>query len=87
MSGSKASVIEKINRMPDEMNEFELIERLYMLSRLNIADSAVKQKERSRMRMSVSILGKRGRCMRTDEKKEVHSRETITRKRYLVSHE
>ena len=34
MSGSKASVIEKINRMPDEMNEFELIERLYMLSRL-----------------------------------------------------
>jgi len=51
MSGSKASVIEKINRMP------------------------------------VSILGKRGRCMRTDEKKKVHSRETITRKRYLVSHE
>ena len=34
MSGSKASVIEKINRMPDEMTEFELIERLYMLSRL-----------------------------------------------------
>ena len=34
MSGSKASVIEKINRMPDELNEFELIERLYMLSRL-----------------------------------------------------
>ena len=30
MSGSKASVIEKINRMPDEMNEFELIERLPM---------------------------------------------------------
>lgn len=34
MSGSKASVIEKINRMPDEMDEFELVERLYMLSRL-----------------------------------------------------
>ena len=70
MSGSKASVIEKINRMPDEMNEFELIERLYMLSRLEHSrqHSAVKQKERSRMRMSVSILGKRGRCMRTDEK-------------------
>ena len=39
MSGSKASVIEKINRMP------------------------------------VSILGKRGRCMRTDEKTSSFARD------------
>lgn len=34
MSGSKANVIEKINRMPDDMDEVQLIERLYMLTRL-----------------------------------------------------
>lgn len=34
MSTSKASVIEKINLMPDDMDEEQLVERLYMLMRL-----------------------------------------------------
>lgn len=34
MSSSKQSVIEKINLMPDDMDESQLIERLYMLMRL-----------------------------------------------------
>lgn len=34
MSSSKANVIEIINSMPDDMNEAQLVERLYMLMRL-----------------------------------------------------
>ena len=34
MSSSKLNVIERINRMPDDMDEVQLIERLYMLIRL-----------------------------------------------------
>lgn len=34
MSTSKANVIEKINQMPDDMDEEQLLERLYMLVRL-----------------------------------------------------
>ncbi len=34
MSASKANVIKKINLMPDDMDEAELVERLYMLTRL-----------------------------------------------------
>lgn len=31
MSESKVNIIEKINLMPDDMNEIQLVERLYML--------------------------------------------------------
>lgn len=34
MSSSKASIIEKLNHISDDMNEEEIIERLYMLMRL-----------------------------------------------------
>jgi hypothetical protein len=34
MSSSKENVIDKINRMPDDMDESQLIERLYLLMRL-----------------------------------------------------
>ncbi|MCM1246729.1 MAG: hypothetical protein NC293_13910 [Roseburia sp.] len=34
MSSSKASIIEKLNHIPDDMNEEEILERLYMLMRL-----------------------------------------------------
>ena len=34
MSGSKASIIEKLNHIPDDMTEEQIIERLYMLMRL-----------------------------------------------------
>ena len=34
MNSSKKSVIEKISLMPDDMDESQLIERLYMLMRL-----------------------------------------------------
>ncbi len=34
MSTSKANIIEKINLMPDDMDETQLVERLYMLMRL-----------------------------------------------------
>lgn len=32
MSRSKENVIDKINRMPDDMDEDQLVERLYMLT-------------------------------------------------------
>lgn len=34
MSSSKANIMEKLNHIPDDMNEEEIIERLYMLTRL-----------------------------------------------------
>lgn len=34
MSNSKASIIEKLNHISDDMNEEQIIERLYMLMRL-----------------------------------------------------
>lgn len=34
MSGTKAILIEKINRMPDELDEFEIVKRLLVLSRI-----------------------------------------------------
>ncbi len=34
MSGSKANIIEKLNYIPDDMTEEQIIERLYMLMRL-----------------------------------------------------
>lgn len=34
MSDSKASIIEKLNHISDDMNEEQIIERLYMLMRL-----------------------------------------------------
>lgn len=34
MSSSKASIMEKLNHIPDDMNEEEIIERLCMLIRL-----------------------------------------------------
>lgn len=43
MSDSKASVIEKINMMPDDMDEVQLIERLYMLARLEHSRKRCKE--------------------------------------------
>lgn len=34
MNGSKASIIEKLNHILDDMTEEQIIERLYMLMRL-----------------------------------------------------
>lgn len=43
MSDSKASVIDKINMMPDDMDEAQLIERLYMLARLDHSKQRCKE--------------------------------------------
>ena len=34
MSGAKAVVIDKVNSLSDELDELQIIERLYMLARL-----------------------------------------------------